>query len=71
MKPGMRERTKAGENSLGGPILTALWRYSCDNKKIHEVRFMGEIDFVGKPIVFTLCGETLREPRMPSAGVVG
>ncbi len=52
-----------------------LWKlsggYSCDNKTVHEVRFMSELNFTGKLLVCTMCGETVREPMIGSAGVVG
>jgi len=55
---------------MGGPILVDIWCYGCDNKTIHEVQFMSEINFVGKLIVCTLCGETVREPMMGTTGVL-
>ncbi len=39
-------------------------------KTIHEVRFMSELNFVRKLLVCTMCGETVRQPMIGSAGVV-
>lgn len=69
----MKEFPQAG----GGETIWMfrLWKlsggYSCDNKTVHEVRFMSELNFTGKLLVCTMCGETVREPMIGSAGVVG
>jgi len=56
---------------LVGPMVEALWCYSCDAKTVHEVRFMNELNFVGKLFVCTMCVETIRESRIGRTEVVG
>ena len=66
----MKEKMRGGESVMGGPILLDMWCYTCDNKTIHQVQLMSEINFVGKLLVCTMCGETVREPMMGVTGVL-
>jgi len=43
---------------LGGPIPTDEWCYLCECKTIHPV-LQEHINFVGKLIKCTMCGETI------------
>lgn len=45
-----------------------LWCYSCDNKTIHQICYMSELNFTGKLLICTLCGETVKQPVVGQAG---
>ncbi len=53
------------------PILLDQWCYSCDNKTIHKIMLVSEINFVGNLVIRTVCNETIHEPAIGATGIIG
>jgi len=59
------------DKRMGGPILVDQWCYSCDNKTVHKVMFVSDINFVGNLVICTMCGETINDPAIGATGIIG